>query len=367
VSSNPTAPTISLIVPAFNMHRFIGETLALIVAQMLPTHELIVVDDGSTDGTRDDVRAIQAAHPELRIELVEQSNRGISEARNTGLRHARGDYIAFVDSDDHLLPGALAALEQTIAKYRPDVIATAFRMWHPDAPHKDRDVYMAYEPNRVITCQEEMLNPFFADRHMYVWCKVCRREIYTQLEMPLFPPQRLFEDVAVVPRLLQRCKTMVYVPHVLLAYRQHPVSITRVISAQWCLDFVSALASVKPHFEAGDASTRIRDHFDVAVAHFYIGVVKNSYQLPAQVGRKVRREVRDIFLDSLFHPPQRVLANMRGAGEVLLSADRPLDAHTARQVRQALEGSWRFHLQQSVSRKIKLWQRMKRTRAQARA
>lgn len=357
------APTLSLIVPCYNVQRFISETLTLLVAQMTPAHELIVVDDGSTDGTGDAVRAIQAAHPALRIALVTQSNQGISEARNAGLRAACGEYIAFVDSDDHLLPGALAALEQAIERFHPDVIATAFRMWHPDAPHKDRDVYMAYPPNRLITCQEEMLTPFFADRHMYVWCKVCRREIYTQLEMPLFPPQRLFEDVAVVPRLLQRCKTMVYLPHVLLAYRQHPVSITRVVSAQWCRDFVAALASVKPHFEAGEASARIRDHFDVAVAHFYIGVVKNSYQLPPRVGRQVRREVRQIFLDSLFHPPQRVLANMRGTGEVLLSANRALDAHTARQVRQALDGSWRFHLQQSVSRKIKLWQRMKRTRA----
>lgn len=349
-------PTISLIVPAYNGQAYIEDTLRHVLPQMHGDHELVIVDDGSTDRTRDIVRGLQAAHPELSITLVEQANQGISQARNAGLRHARGEYIAFIDSDDRLLPGSLAALDGVIAHQRPDVIATAFRMWHPDAPAKDRDVYMDYPAGEVITCQDRMLGAFFNDRHMYVWCKVCRREIYAQLEMPLFPPQRLFEDVAVVPRLLQRCRTMVYLPHVLLAYRQHPVSITRVISEQWCVDFASALASVKPHFEQGGASAVVRERFDVAATHFYIGVIKNSYQLPNATGRSVRRKVRDIFLDSLFNPPQQVLAGMQGA-----------DAHTARQAGMALRGSWRFHFGQQVTRKIKLWQRMKRTRAMQRA
>ncbi|MFA9217377.1 MAG: glycosyltransferase family 2 protein [Sphingomonadaceae bacterium] len=357
-------PSISLIVPTFNGATYIGDCLQHVVAQMQADHELVIVDDGSTDATLDIVRAVQAAHPQLTIRLVEQPNQGISQARNTGLQQARGDYIAFVDSDDRLLDGALAMLDRVIASQRPDVIATAFRMWHPDAPAKDRDVYMDYPVGEVITSQDQMLNPFFRDRHMYVWCKVCRRDIYSQLEMPLFPPQRLFEDVAVVPRLLQRCRSMVYVPQVLLAYRQHPVSITRVISEQWCLDFASALASVKPHFEQGGASAAIRAHFDVAATHFYIGVVKNSYQLPDSTGRSVRQRVRDIFLGGLFNPAPQVLASMEGqSGAALLSSDRRGDAHTARQARMALRGSWRFHLEQQVTRKIKLWQRMQRTRA----
>ncbi len=149
---------------------------------------------------------------------------------------------------------------------------------------------------------------------------------------------------------------MVYLPHVLLAYRQHPVSITRVISEQWCVDFASALASVKPHFERGGASAVVRAHFDMAATHFYIGVVKNSYQLSDAAGRAVRHKVRDIFLGSLFNPPQQVLASMQGA-----------DARTARQAGMALRGSWRFHIGQQVTRKIKLWQRMQRTRATQRA
>jgi glycosyltransferase involved in cell wall biosynthesis len=232
--------SISVIVPAYNVQQFIDDCLHHIVEQMGPQHELIVVDDGSTDSTAARVEQVRAAHPQLRIVLQRQANQGISEARNAGLALARGDYIAFVDSDDRLLPGALAALDATIAARRPDVIATALRMWHPDAPRKDRDVFMSYPSGRLLTSLDEILVPFFDDRHMYIWCKVFRRAIYQQLAAPVFPPQRLFEDVSTVPLLLLRCRSLVYLPQVLLAYRKHPVSITRVISAQWCRDFVTA-------------------------------------------------------------------------------------------------------------------------------
>ena len=352
------APLLSILVPAYNVERFIGDCLEHIVGQMHQRHELIVVDDGSSDATVARVRDVQAAHPRLRIVLVEQANQGIADARNRALMEAHGEYILFVDSDDRLLPRSLEALERVIERQRPDVIATALRMWHPDAPDKDRDVYMSYEPEQTITCQDTILTSFFDDRHMYVWCKVFRREIYAQLAMPVFPSRRLFEDVAVVPRLLQRCRSLVYLPHVLLAYRQHPVSITRVISEQWCVDFVSALAGVKPHFEEAGVSAAVRARFDQAVCHFYIGMVKNSYQLPAKAGKAVRGKVHGIFLSSLFHPPQQVLAGMASQGRG--------EAHTARQVQRVIDGSRWFHFQQSAVRKLKLWQRMARTRALAR-
>ncbi|TFW28762.1 glycosyltransferase family 2 protein [Duganella callida] len=347
-------PLLSILVPGYNVERFITDCLEHIAVQMRGHHELIVVDDGSTDQTVARVRAVQAAWPRLAIRLIEQPNQGISDARNRALQEARGAYIVFVDSDDRLLPRSLEALERVIADKQPDVIATALRFWHPDAPDKDRDVYMSYQPEQTITCQDTILSAFFADRHMYVWCKVFRREIYAQLAMPLFPSRRLFEDVAVVPRLLQRCRSLVYLPHVLLAYRQHPVSITRVISEQWCVDFVSALAAVKPAFEQAGVSAAVRAQFDRAVCHFYIGMVKNSYQLPAATGDAVRGKVRRIFLDSLFAPPQQVLAAMRGNRD---------DAHTARQVQRALNDNRWFHLQQTAVRKLKLWQRLERTRA----
>ncbi|MRX11554.1 glycosyltransferase [Pseudoduganella sp. FT25W] len=348
-----SVPLLSILVPAYNVDRYITDCLEHIVAQMDGRHELIVVDDGSSDQTVARVRAVAAAWPRLAVTLIEQANSGIADARNRALLAARGDYILFVDSDDRLLPQSLEVLERAIARHQPDVIATALRMWHPHAPDKDRDVFMSYAPEQPITCQDAILTAFFNDRHMYVWCKVFKREIYTQAAMPVFPSQRLFEDVAVVPLLLQRCRSLVYLPHVLLAYRQHPVSITRAVSEKWCVDFVSALAAVKPHFERAGVSAAVQARFDVAVCHFYLSTIKNTYQLPTAAGTLVRKKVHGIFLSSLFSPPQQVLSGM---------ARNLRDARTALQVQHILDGNRWFHVRHSLVRKFKLWRRLRQTR-----
>ncbi|NYE61679.1 glycosyltransferase involved in cell wall biosynthesis [Duganella sp. 1224] len=345
---------LSILVPAYNVERYITDCLEHILAQMDARHELIVVDDGSTDQTLARIRALQAAWPRCNFTLIEQRNSGIADARNRALQEAGGEYILFIDSDDRLLPRSLEVLGQAIARDHPDVIATALRMWHPHAPHKDRDIFMSYAPERPITCQDAILTSFFDDRHMYVWCKVFRRAIYAQAGTPVFPSQRVFEDVAVVPLLLQRCRSLVYVPHVLLAYRQHPVSITKLVSEQWCVDFVSALATVKPQLERAGVSAAVRAQFDVAVCHFYLSMIKSSYQLPRAAGAVVRRRVHDIFLTSLFSPPQQVLSAM---------ARNLRDARTALQVQHVIDGNRWFHVRQSVVRKFKLWRRLRQTRA----
>jgi len=95
-------PTVSVVIPAYNAERYIGETLQSVLAQTYRDFEVVVVDDGSTDGTREIVRRYGE-----RVRLIEQPNSGPSAARNRGIREARGEFIAFVDSDDLWLPEKL--------------------------------------------------------------------------------------------------------------------------------------------------------------------------------------------------------------------------------------------------------------------
>ena len=94
---------VSVIIPAFNSLRWLPETLHSLVSQGDPDLEVIVVDDGSTDGTADWIRA---HHPEVRLIVTE--NRGVSHARNTGTAHATGEFIQYLDADDLLAPGKIA-------------------------------------------------------------------------------------------------------------------------------------------------------------------------------------------------------------------------------------------------------------------
>ncbi len=106
-------PRVSIVMPTYNRRDTIPRAIASVVAQRFQDWELVVVDDGSTDGTRDVVAGVDP-----RVRLVTQSNQGVAGARNTGLANARGDLIAFLDSDDEWPPHHLA-------------LATAFFEAHP--------------------------------------------------------------------------------------------------------------------------------------------------------------------------------------------------------------------------------------------
>ncbi|MBK6637720.1 MAG: glycosyltransferase family 2 protein [Rhodocyclaceae bacterium] len=99
-------PLVSVIVPCYNQGRFLEEAIASLIAQTYPKWECLIINDGSTDDTRQ--VALELARTEPRIRLFEQANCGLAAARNSGLREARGDYIQLLDADDELLPDKFA-------------------------------------------------------------------------------------------------------------------------------------------------------------------------------------------------------------------------------------------------------------------
>lgn len=103
--------TVSIILPAYNSATFLQTTLNSIFSQDYSDFEIIIVDDGSTDTT-----AQIARQQERRVRLIQQKNQGISEARNTGLKAARGRYIAFIDHDDFWHPKKLSAQVSVLEK-----------------------------------------------------------------------------------------------------------------------------------------------------------------------------------------------------------------------------------------------------------
>src|SRR5215213_3114025 len=100
------APRYSIICPAYNVEDYIDETIRSVLAQTERSWELIIVDDGSVDGTVDRVKS----YSDRRIQLVLQTNHGQSVARNRGVEASAGELIIFLDSDDMLHPAALARL-----------------------------------------------------------------------------------------------------------------------------------------------------------------------------------------------------------------------------------------------------------------
>ncbi len=104
------APAISILTPAFDVARFIGATLDSVLAQSFRDWEMVVVDDGSRDGTA----GVVAARRDPRIRLLQQENQGVSAARSHAMAEARGEAILFLDADDWLAPDALARLHAAL-------------------------------------------------------------------------------------------------------------------------------------------------------------------------------------------------------------------------------------------------------------
>lgn len=100
LSSTPGQPLVSVVIPCYNQARFLPDSFGSIVRQTWRDLEVIVVDDGSTDDTADVAAELFARHPDLPARLVRQDNRGLSEARNAGIRAARGQWILTLDADD---------------------------------------------------------------------------------------------------------------------------------------------------------------------------------------------------------------------------------------------------------------------------
>jgi glycosyltransferase involved in cell wall biosynthesis len=121
---NSRRPTVSVIIPSYNRKWILREAIDSVLTQDFTDFELIVVDDGSTDGTHASISDYGAA-----IRYIHQENRGVSAARNTGIRAARGELIALLDSDDTWLPGKLKAQADFFRTHPDACICQTEEIW----------------------------------------------------------------------------------------------------------------------------------------------------------------------------------------------------------------------------------------------
>ncbi len=119
--------SVSVIVPVYNKERYLARTLASIVAQSLQDFEVIIVDDGSTDGSAD----IAASHPDRRFRLMSQRNAGPGAARNAGIAAASGEFVAFLDADDEWSPDYLSS---AVARLRSEANAASITASYAEMP-----------------------------------------------------------------------------------------------------------------------------------------------------------------------------------------------------------------------------------------
>lgn len=255
------APLVSVIVPVYQVAPVVAEAIASLRAQTLTDFEALVIDDGSTDGSGGAARAAWGEDPRFR--LIRQDNRGLSGARNTGIGLARGEWLAFLDSDDGFAPDFLHRLIGAARASGLPWAASAVRLVYPDggtvahsARHGSPDPAGMAEATLPLTDAVEVARIFPS-----AWNKVYRRELFQDLR---FPEGTWYEDHEVFWALVARTGAIRHVPEPLYHHRRdRPGQITgaddeRVFQQFAVLDRLRPLVATRARAEAGMAQLASR-------------------------------------------------------------------------------------------------------------
>lgn len=236
---------LSIVVPIYNVAPYLRKCVDSLLAQDISDYEIILVDDGSTDGSGAIADEILNANCQLpiancQIKVVHQPNGGLSAARNTGVEVARGEYIMFVDSDDYLEPNVLGALMAQIERDNLDVLRFNYQnvneRYEVFLPFKDakRDVDYSEDVVDGETFLNERLGP-----SCYAWQFLLRRDlIYSGqpsniqhntsdiAQRVLFTPGIYFEDTDWTPRMLLKAQRVASTKLIVYNYLWRQGSIT---------------------------------------------------------------------------------------------------------------------------------------------
>jgi len=216
--SAAAAPLVSVVIPAYRVAQYIAAALDSVLAQTLQDFEIVVVNDGSPD--TEELEKVLAPYRD-RIVYLRQQNQGPGGARNTGIRTARGRYIAFLDADDIWGPEHLAA-QVAVLEAGPsvDMVYADARIFG-DVPEAGRTV-MELCPSQGEVTFERLVT---RQCTVHICVSVCRRDAL--LRAGLFDPAfRGTEDIDLWLRIVRQGGRIVYQRRVLGKYRRHPESLS---------------------------------------------------------------------------------------------------------------------------------------------
>lgn len=208
---------ISVIIPAFNVEKYIERCINSVIQQSLKEIEIIVIDDGSTDRTLEIIQKIQKS--DKRIVIIEQKNQGSSMARNSGLEVARGKYISFLDSDDWMEENYLYDIYMYAEKNLLDIVVTDF--YKDDGKTFSYRQDLSVENNKFFSGKRYLEHIFNGNGYPNVWDKMVRRELYEENNIKFFPGIFLGDDILVTIELAFFAKKVGKYNKAYIHYMQH--------------------------------------------------------------------------------------------------------------------------------------------------
>ena len=238
-------PKISLIIPVYNVEKFLKITLDSVFAQTFKDFEVIVVNDGSTDSSFEIIKEYSEKHDNMVV--VNQENQGQGIARNNALKLAKGEDIAFLDSDDFLEPDFLEVLYKTAVDNDADIACCSFKLNYEKGFH---ELFMVFTQKKCsIISSREALKKLILDitMHHYLWNKIYKRSLFTENNIIFY--DMFFEDIATSPKLFYHANRVAITNKCLYNYRRHKKSTIAEMDAVKINDFIKSLGTMRNFLE----------------------------------------------------------------------------------------------------------------------
>ncbi|MCH5226747.1 MAG: glycosyltransferase family 2 protein [Muribaculaceae bacterium] len=234
-------PLISVIVPVFNVERYLAACLDSILSQSYKNLEVIVINDGSTDFSMQIAETY--AEKDDRVTVYNHKNEGLSEARNRGLEVATGDFITFVDADDMLLPRALEAMMQVALKHSVDIVqGTMIRdKILPVDIHQNKKF-----PIKIFFPEEAIKNVLYQDKFLPAACgKLYKKEIFSEIR---FEKGILYEDLNIFYHLFESSDKIAWIDFPVYFYRDAEGSLINTWNLHR-LDVLKVTENIEEHIQ----------------------------------------------------------------------------------------------------------------------
>lgn len=206
-------PKFSIIIPVYNVEKYIDGCLKSVMNQSYKDYEVIVVNDGTKDNSMDIVKNYD-------VKVIEQKNQGLSAARNTGVKHAKGDYLIFLDSDDSWNENLLEEISKSL-KNNPDVVRFQIQETYEDSDEVKPFNEQAFKGKSGVEAFETITNFHFIEN---AWCYAIRREYYKKNKFS-FKVGTIHEDYGLTPLIIIKADKVNCIEYIGYNYLQRQGSI----------------------------------------------------------------------------------------------------------------------------------------------
>lgn len=257
---------LSVVIPVYNVKDYLRGCVESVIDENFTDYEIILVDDGSTDGESGELCDLLALeHPDL-IRVIHQENKGLGGARNTGIQAATGKYLFFPDSDDSVVKGTVSLLCKKAIESDADIIA--YNIMTDDGKGNRTPVTSNYfesqEPFTLAQRPEYLLSLPNA------WGRIWKKSLFTDNNI-LYPNKVWYEDIRTSTKLFAKASSIVTIPNRLYIYLQRQGSIMRSSNLERNREIIDAFDDIIPWFKNEGLYEQYKDELcRLAIDNVYI-------------------------------------------------------------------------------------------------